>query len=89
MEAIQKNMAWKAIPVATLVAGTALLLINMIFNPILYEIDALFIIRYFASFVFGTEVLTEASTVQLVVGLIVHYAFSLLFTLVRLLPLGA
>ena len=82
IEAIQRNVTWRAIPVAGIVAGTVFLLINMIFNPILYGIDAFFILQYFGSLVLGTDVLVEASTTALIVGAIVHYILSILFTLV-------
>ncbi len=82
IEAIQRNVTWRAIPVAGIVAGTVFLLINMIFNPILYGIDAFFILQYFGSLVLGTDVLVESSTTALIVGAIVHYILSILFTLV-------
>ena len=82
LEAIQRNVTWRAIPVAGIVAGTVFLLINMIFNPILYEIDAFFILQYFGSLVLGTDALLESSMTVLIVGAIVHYLLSILFTLV-------
>ncbi len=82
LEAIQKNMAWKAVPVAGVVAGTAFLLINMIFNPILYGIDAFFILDYFASLLLGSDVLVESNATTLLVGIAVHYALSIVFALI-------
>lgn len=81
IEAIQRNVTWRAIPVAGIVAGTVFLLINMIFNPILYGIDAFFILQYFGSLVLGTDVLIDSSITVLIVGAVVHYILSILFTL--------
>ena len=82
IEAIQRNVTWRAIPVAGIVGGTVFLLINMIFNPILYGADAFFILQYFASLVLGADALIDASPMVFVVGIIVHYVLSILFTLV-------
>ncbi len=82
LEATQKNVAWRAIPIAGLVAGTAFLLVNAIFNPILYGIEPLFIINYFGSLVLGTEVLLETTIPTVIVGLIVHFVLSILFTFI-------
>ena len=82
LEAIQRNVTWRAIPVSGIVGGTVFLLINMIFNPILYGIDAFFILQYFASLVLGADALIDPSPMVFVVGIIVHYLLSILFTLV-------
>lgn len=81
IEAIQRNVTWRAIPIAGIVGGTVFLLINMIFNPLLYGIDAFFILRYFGSLVLGTDALMDSSPLILVVGALVHYFLSILFTL--------
>ncbi|GAB5493189.1 MAG: hypothetical protein Phog2KO_34040 [Phototrophicaceae bacterium] len=81
IEAIQRNVTWRAIPIAGIVGGTVFLLINMIFNPLLYGIDAFFILRYFGSLVLGTDALMDSSPLVLVVGALVHYFLSILFTL--------
>lgn len=82
LDAIRRNVTWKAIPIAGLVAGTVFLLINMIFNPIVLGIDALFILRYFAALILGADALTDAGELIIVVGILVHYALSLLFAVV-------
>ena len=82
MDAIQRNVAWKAIPVAAIVAGTVFLAMMMILNPIMYGIDSMFILRYFGSIGMGSDVLVESTTTAMVVGVLVHYLLSLVFTLV-------
>lgn len=82
MQNVKSNVAWRAIPIAGFVAGTAFLLVNAIFNPILYGIDPLFIINYFGSLVLGTDVLLETTIPTVIVGLAVHFALSILFTLI-------
>lgn len=82
LDAIRRNVTWKAIPIAGLAAGTVFLLINMIFNPIVLGIDALFILRYFAALILGADALTDAGELIIVVGILVHYALSLLFAVV-------
>jgi len=82
LDAIQRNVAWKAIPVAAIVAGTVFLAMMMILNPIMYGIDSMFILRYFGSIGMGSDVLVESTTTAMVVGVLVHYLLSLVFTLV-------
>lgn len=82
LKAIQENMVWRAIPIAGIVAGTAMLITLAILNPLLDGISSLFNIRYFASLILGTEVLLEPTTTSLVVGLLVHYVLSIIFTLI-------
>ena len=82
LEAIQRNVLWRAIPFAGLVAGTVFLLLNMILSPILLQLDATVIIRYFASILMGPSALVTGDTVVLIVGILTHYALSILFTLV-------
>lgn len=82
LDAIQKNMTWRAIPIAGLVAGIVFLLMNMILNPIFNDVDALFIIHYFASLIVGEEALTQSSITTLILGLVVHAVLSILFAFV-------
>ena len=81
-QSIQRNVTWRAIPIAGFVAGTVFLLVNVILTPLLLEVDATLIIRYFASLVLGSSVLTEDSVSTLAVGLVVHYVLSMVFALV-------
>jgi hypothetical protein len=77
-------MAWRAVLIAGLVAGTAFLLTNVFLMPIVVQVDPLLSLRYFASLPLGRGVLTQTDNTTLiaVVGAIVHYLFSLLFALV-------
>lgn len=81
-QSIQRNVAWRVIPVAGIAAGTVFLLVNIILTPLVLEVESTVILRYMASLVLGTEVLTEGSALTVVVALIVHYVLSILFTLV-------
>lgn len=82
IEAIQKNMTWRAVPIAGFAAGTVFLSMNMALNPTMNDVEATFILRYFAAMVLGSDVLMDISTPQLIVGVLVHYVLSLVFTLV-------
>lgn len=82
LEAIQRNVAWRAIPFAGLIAGTVFLLINLILSPLLLQIDPTIILRYFASLVMGPSALVSDNASFLLVGILTHYALSILFTFV-------
>lgn len=83
LQSIQKNMSWRAIPIAGFVAGTAFLAMNLVLMPILMDVDAEIILRYMASLVLGSDVLVEESnTTMLIVGIFVHYSLSLLATFI-------
>ena len=82
LDAIQRNVMWRAIPFAGLIAGTVFLLINMILSPIVLQIDPTIIIRYFASLIMGPSALVGSDSSILIMGLLTHYALSILFTLV-------
>lgn len=82
LDAIQRNVMWRAIPFAGLIAGTVFLLMNMILSPMLLQIDATIIVRYFASLSMGTSALVTNDSSFIIVGLLTHYALSILFTLV-------
>lgn len=82
MQAIQRNVTWRAIPIAGLVAGTVFLLINVIFTPLLLQVNPSVVLRYMGGLVLGQGVLTGTSMTPIIVGVIVHYALSLLFALV-------
>lgn len=82
LDAIQRNVMWRAIPFAGLVAGTVFLLLNMILSPLLLQIDATIILRYFASIPLGTSALVTDDSSFLIVALLTHYALSIFFTLI-------
>lgn len=82
LAAIRRNMVWGAIPTAALAAGTTMLLLNIILNPILDGIDPLFTLRYFASLSLGQDVLIAPTTSALLTGLLVHYLLSFVFTFI-------
>lgn len=82
-QSIQKNMSWRAIPIAGFVAGTVFLVMNLALMPILMDVDAEIILRYMASLVLGSDVLIEeSSTAMIVTGIAVHYSLSLLTTFI-------
>ena len=75
-------MVWKAIPVAALAAGTAFLLIVGLLSSPLIEVRGTLFLRYFASLVMGEDVVSgDVGMTVYVVGVLVHYGLSLLFTL--------
>jgi len=82
IEAIQRNVMWRAIPFAGLVAGTVFLVMMLVLSPLLLQIDPSIILRYFASLVMGTSALVSDNVAFLLVGTLVHYVLSLVFTLV-------
>lgn len=82
MESIRRNVAWRAIPFAGLVAGTAYLLVNLVLTPLVLDVQPGLIIRYMGSLVLGQGVLTDPAATPLVAGLLVHYALSILFAFV-------
>jgi len=77
-----ENIAWKAIPIAWLVAATAFLAVNWIFNPSYLGISSTFLFPYFASIVLGPDVLIDPSTTTLIIGGVVHYLLALVFTFI-------
>ena len=82
IEAIQRNVMWRAIPFAGLAAGTVFLLMNTLLAPALLQIDGTIYLRYFASIPMGTSALVTDDTSVLIVGILTHYILSILFTLV-------
>lgn len=77
---IQDHMSWRAIPIAGLAASTVFLLVIMILTPVVMDVEPTIILRYFGSLVLGTDVLLKDDILTLVVGIIVHYALSIAFT---------
>ncbi|MFP4323912.1 MAG: hypothetical protein ACLFTK_15765 [Anaerolineales bacterium] len=80
--AIQKNVSWRAIPVAGLLAGTVFLLTNLLLSWLVFDIQPGLFLRYVASLALGSDVLTTSGEGAWIAGLGVHYALSLLFALV-------
>jgi len=81
-QSIRKNVDWRAIPIAGLAAGTVFLLVNLMLTPIIFEIDSTLPLRYIASLVLGESAVTDDGAGGLVIGVIVHYVLSIVFTLV-------
>jgi hypothetical protein len=74
-------MTWRAVLIAGIVAGAVFLVVNVIATSLLYEIDPALMLRYFASLVMGSEVLTQVGPTGLIVGLLVHFVLSIVFAL--------
>ncbi len=79
---IRNNMTWHAIPIAAVGAGLAFLLINVVLTPLVLDVGAGVTLRYFAALVLGPEVLTDDSQTTIIVGILVHFLISLLFTFI-------
>lgn len=82
LDALRRNVMWRAIPFAGLAAGTVHLLTNVILMPLIYDLDPTLLLRYFASLVLGSNILTDHQSLYLIIGIVVHYVLSILFTLV-------
>lgn len=82
LDALRRNVRWRAIPVAGVAAGTAFLLCNAILMPLVLQVSPLLILRYMGSLVMGSQVVNQTDTLPLVVGLLVHFVISILLTLV-------
>ncbi|NJL94763.1 MAG: hypothetical protein HC915_14110, partial [Anaerolineae bacterium] len=65
---IQKNMTWRAVMIAGLVAGTVFLVTHLVLTPLMLEVDSTLVLRYSASLLLGTAVLAEGDTLSLLVG---------------------
>lgn len=78
---VQDHITWYAILIAGIVAGTVFLLINVILTPLVLEVSSELTLRYFGSLVLGSDVLTTGGSGVVVVGVIIHYILSLVFTL--------
>lgn len=84
LHAIQKNLTWRAVLIAGLVAGTVFLLTNVFLMPLVVEVEPMLSLRYFASLLLGRGVLTQTvnTTMIAVIGVLILYVFSLFFALV-------
>lgn len=82
MNAIARNITWRAVFISGFIAGSVFLLVSVLLAPRILGVDAQLMLRYFAALVMGNPVLVENSSTVLVVGVLVHYLLSLIFTLV-------
>ena len=82
LDAIRKHVAWDAIPAAAIAAGTAFLLATVFLTPVFADIDRILPLRYTAGLVLGDDAVTDAGAGVVLVGIVVHYALSFVFTLV-------
>jgi len=82
LDSIQRNVTWRAIPIAGVVAGTGFLLATLLLTPILLDIKGIVFLRYSAGLLLGSDSVTDTSNSVLVVGLLVHYALSMVAALV-------
>ncbi len=78
---LQQHMTWRAVPIAAFAAGTLFLLVNLLTVPLM-DIAPGLLLRYMASLVMGSDVLIDPPALTIPVGLVVHYALSLVFTLI-------
>ena len=83
MQAIRRNITGRAVLAAWLAAGTVLLVTNVILMMPILKVGPVLVLRYMASLVLGRGVLTQTDNILLtaVIGVVIHYAFSLLFTI--------
>lgn len=82
IQSIRENVTWWSIPLAAVVAGTVFLVCNAILTPIMLDVDSALVLRYTGALVLGTDALTESGVTVPIVGVVVHYVLSLLFTIV-------
>lgn len=75
-------MAWRALLLAWLAAGTAFLLVNVLAMPLVLEIDGTLALRYFGALLLGPDVLLGDDQTPLIVGALVNYGLALVFTTV-------
>lgn len=80
-----RNVSLRAVVIAWLAGATVFLITNLVLMPVVLDMNAGVILRYIASLVMGRDVLLEDSSTSLVVGVLVHYALSMAFTLIIVL----
>ena len=81
IQAIRKNMTWRALPLASAVAGTAFLFTQILLMGVFLKIGPAMSLRYIASLAMGNDVLTNHNAGILIAGVLVHYILSLAFTI--------
>ncbi|MDZ4670111.1 MAG: hypothetical protein SH821_04510 [Phototrophicales bacterium] len=79
IQSIQKNMTWRAVLLGGIISGIVFFALNSFFAP---DITPNLLLRYIASLVMGSDVLVDNNSMALIVGVIVHFALSLLFSLI-------
>lgn len=79
---IQRNVTWRAIPIAALIAGAVFLAVNMLVTGLVLGLSPQTILRYAASSVLGPSVLTDTSFAVTTFGFLMHWVLSLLYTLI-------
>jgi hypothetical protein len=82
VEAVRKNVMWRAIPIAGVAGGVAHLIVSSLLSSLVLGIGPGMILRYAAALVLGPDSLTETNAVNLVIGAVVHFVISLVLTLV-------
>jgi hypothetical protein len=82
MEAIQRNVTWRAIPFAGLAAGIAHLVTLLVLTPVMLDTQPVLPLRYMGSLVLGQDVLMDTNATTLIVGLVVHFILSIFFALI-------
>jgi hypothetical protein len=76
------NLDGRAVLIAGLGGGTIFLLTILLFTPTVLGVNASLILRYFASLLMGSEVITDGNSATLLVGVIIHYILSVIFALI-------
>ncbi|MDX1994010.1 MAG: hypothetical protein SF029_16615 [bacterium] len=82
MESLRRTLDGRAVLIAGLVAGTVFLLALLLLLPALEEVQGTLVLRYIGSLLLGPDSLTQTDATGLIVGVVVHYALSVLFTLI-------
>ncbi|MBZ0281798.1 MAG: hypothetical protein K8L97_13750 [Anaerolineae bacterium] len=80
-ESINKHLRLRAVLIAGIAAGTAFLVFNVLFMPLVLQVSPVVILRYMGSLILGSQVVIQTDVSPVVVGLVVHYLISLLLTL--------
>ena len=82
IDAIRRNVTWRAIPLAGIAGGTVHLITNLVLTPLFYDVSGWLVLRYAAGLVIGEDAVTSTGTDVLVLGAIVHYAISIALALI-------
>lgn len=82
IQAIRKNVAWRAIPIAGVVGGTVFLLFLFALTLFARGMTPGLVLRYAASLVVGETALTSTDPMVFVVGALTHYGLSIFLTLI-------
>lgn len=82
LQSMRKNVAWRAIPIAGLAAGAVFLLTNLLLMPLALKVNGVLVLRYVASLILGEKALMDGGAGVLILGIVVHFVLSIVFTLV-------